>query len=995
MRRRFGRGRNNNKGQGEARGASIDATRWFERIVAEGVLPVSALERVAAEEVPDAFAVLATGTTEEGATLLVGFSPKSGGDAALATLAHAQRLLAEQGFTGEAVALAPDWSIASRRRLELLRAPALRFRAMAVSGLAEDGGEVGVEPAEPPIVVAPRQLASQLARGEDREIFLRGLEAFAGLAAKHGGAVRGTRLGAELVLLARRVAVLYARDGGVVLETLEPERSSAPLTSETIATAMDRLEGLLRKRLNDRRVREGEEGLRAQIVMQLAGVARLRATLIWPLAGSDPDVLDLAAVGEDGRCVVAAVRERMTLPALAAILDATLALRPALPALLAGASAPVLVGTPRLLLAAREYDALVLRALQLVGLEIGAFDVRTGRGGFELSPRDLLPASPSAASLPREPFAARAPREPMSERPAREPMPERSSREPMRERGDRDAFPERGGRDPLAEREASEPSQEQPRRDSSPDDRDPDGRRPRRGERAPRRDEPAVSAPPRFEAISLFDLDDEARPAAGESEEAAGTRRRRRGRRRRGRGSAGGPAPDEAGGRVERPWTPSEASASEPEAGGNRSDDVPEPWGARAEDTEPEPSEAGDEVALVEPEDVEDLGTGLHPLSEDMPEIEEEPVPSYDDDEEFSGEPLGDEERERRERELRRRARIAKAAPEIEPPPAPQLPRRRAAFVAHADRDSLAAAIVLARDLRMVEGFWVYPQEDLMTFFRSVATDLRGETPIYLVGFAASPARDSIGAAALYAGRIAWFDHHDWPPEDIESLRVAIGKENVHVHPGTGSSLPLVLDVRSRRSRFSDKLVELITARFSLHDHERWGRVWWQRLAELASRPGDKRAAVEPLLVGRPSDLAHEANRAPATEPPPEVDYVAGRDFRVVHFGGYTLAIVPVPRDLDLHLTARIARERFSAQLSLANHEGSELLVLTGEESVGRRGLDLGRMVSHLANEHEWVEALSDEDHVARLRVRDLSSRPERLDEVIAEIAMGRSIFEA
>ena len=217
---------------------------------------------------------------------------------------------------------------------------------------------------------------------------------------------------------------------------------------------------------------------------------------------------------------------------------------------------------------------------------------------------------------------------------------------------------------------------------------------------------------------------------------------------------------------------------------------------------------------------------------------------------------------EQRERELRRRARIAKAAPEVEPPAAPQLPRRRAAFVAHADRDSLASAIVLARDLRLVEGFWVYPQADLMTFFRSVATDLRGETPIYLVGFTATPARDTIGAAALYAGRIAWFDHHDWPPEDLESLRLAIGKENVHVQPGAGSSLPLVLDVRSRRSRFSDKLVELVTARFSLHDHERWGRVWWQRLAELAARPGDKRAAVEPLLVGRPSDLAHEAERA-------------------------------------------------------------------------------------------------------------------------------------
>ncbi len=611
--------------------------------------------------------------------------------------------------------------------------------------------------------------------------------------------------------------------------------------------------------------------------------------------------------------------------------------------------------------------------------------MRSGRGGLELSLRDLLPAAPAAAALPREPMVEHAPRETFGDRPPREAQPDR---------GGRGRGPERGPREPLAERGAREPFQDRPRPDAAPPAPAADERR----DSPPRREEPAASAaPPRFEAISLFDLEDESRPAAGEAEgdESPARRRRRRGRRRRGRGSVGGPGGDEAGGREERPWAPAAPEHGAAEADEARSDDTPEPWGARAKVAEPEPNEPLDEVALVEADDVEDLGTGLHPLVEDLPELEEEPVPSYDDEEEFTGEPLGDDERERRERDLRRRARIAKAAAEIEPAPAPQLPRRRAAFVAHADRDSLAAAIVLARDLRMVEGFWVYPQSDLMTFFRGVATDLRGETPIYLIGFAASPARDSIGAAALYAGRIAWFDHHDWPPEDIESLRMAIGKENVHVEPGTGSSLPLVLDVRSRRSRFSDKLVELITARFSLHDHERWGRVWWQRLAELAARPGDKRAAVEPLLVGRPSDLAHEASRAPAPAIPPEVEFVAGRDFRVVHFGGYTLAIVPVPRDLDLHLTARVARERFSAQLSLAHHDGAELVVLTGEEGVGRRGLDLGRMVSHLASEHEWIEVLSDEDHVARMRVRELPSRPERLDEVIAEIAMGRSIFEA
>ena len=82
------------------------------------------------------------------------------------------------------------------------------------------------------------------------------------------------------------------------------------------------------------------------------------------------------------------------------------------------------------------------------------------------------------------------------------------------------------------------------------------------------------------------------------------------------------------------------------------------------------------------------------------------------------------------------------------------------------------------------------------------------------------------------------------------------------------------------------------------------------------------------------------------------------------------------------------------APLSASYREGEEVLVLGGDEGRGRRGLDLGRMVEHLASKHAWIEALPDQDHVARLRVRGLVERPERLDEVIREIAMGRSILE-
>jgi hypothetical protein len=314
--------------------------------------------------------------------------------------------------------------------------------------------------------------------------------------------------------------------------------------------------------------------------------------------------------------------------------------------------------------------------------------------------------------------------------------------------------------------------------------------------------------------------------------------------------------------------------------------------------------------------------------------------------------------------------------------------------VVHADRRSLIAGILLARDVRLVEGIWVYPQVELMTFFRSVATDLHEQTPIYVVGFTASPARDTIQAASLYADRLAWFDHHDWPPEDLESLREAIGEQHLIVTPGTESSIPTVLTQRSRRSRFSDKIVELATGRFSQHDYERWGRVWWERLGAAAAKPGERKADIEPLLVGRPSDLASEAAEASTPPPPPEVEFVASRDFRLVHFGGYRMVVVSTPPEFDVHLAARIARERYGSQLSLAFVEGEEVVILGGDESSSRRNLDLMSMVLHVATKHDWIEAPRSEDYVARIRIRDLAANPDRLNDVIGEIAMGRSILE-
>jgi len=471
---------------------------------------------------------------------------------------------------------------------------------------------------------------------------------------------------------------------------------------------------------------------------------------------------------------------------------------------------------------------------------------------------------------------------------------------------------------------------------------DPRSRPPRsrsRGRGRPRKEERAEDG---IEEVSLFDLD-ETDGREGESEPRTSSRRRGR---RRGRRSRGG--------------------NSEPT--GSEEADTPQISAAAPSTGETDPDETG---AVADDDEI-------FALSEDAPDPD---VP----------EPVVYEEEEPAEATVPSSNFLESAAT---PDPRPR--RRRTAFVVRADRNAILAAVLMARSVRQLEGFWIYPQEELMTFFRSVATDLREDTSICVVGFTAAPhARDCIQAAALYRDRIDWLDNHDWPPEDLSSLREELGEDCVHVVGGLESPMPLAQSHNPRRSRFSDRLVDLGVGRFTLHDFERWGRVWWHRLGELVEQRGDQRAAVDPLLAGRPSDLAKEAARIPTPPSPPEVDWVSSRDFRLVHFSGYAMVVLDVPESLDLHLTARVVRERYGAQLSLAGVEAGELLVLAGDDIPGHRGFDFASMVEHLSAKYPWVETLPGEDRVARLRAHGIREEPGRIDEIVSEIAMGRSIVEA
>jgi hypothetical protein len=1001
MRRRFGRRRwrGGNGAEGGATRPPVDPS-WLARLAESGPAGVPPLSPLRRDDVPDWLCGLGLGESPTGEKTLAVFSPTSGIAAFLGAIVAGAGLAADSTQRLRVLAIAPNWREVDRRALSLATGLPFDLTALAVPALADEA-VVEAEPQSGALGTPPELAGAALASAAERARFDRALAGLRGLAAKHGGVVRGGDGVAELVLLARPVANLRAGLEGAVLDVIEPARASYRLGGEDLADALDRLEGQLRKFLSDRNIREGEDGLRARAWEALATAAGARTVRAWP-AGNECEAADFAGIDAEGTPIVGAARRRLDLGVLAAVLEAGLRLETIFAAFVAQAAPPVKLGAHGLALAGAEISGAVDVALRHLAIGARTFALREIPGGVDLSLRELG-AAPIRAAAPRAPEARQERRpEPPRER-AFEPRPVAAPpAETLRapDRDDRDERDDdddesgpfegadasdapggdgtgrrrrrrRGRRGRRGEGEAGAPRDRgghrapEPAADRGAERAPSEERAADRGaERGPSEDRaPDNAAGPRpFLEMSLFDLDDE--PSEGGGDDARGGRRRRRGRGRRGRRGEGteGPADDDEG--------------------------------------EPGRDEGPARIAAADPAEDEDADALLE-LSPDAPELEE-PEPQYEEGD-LEEAPLSASERLRMERERRRRAQVAAAplvgagGPDDAGPEAsetePELPRGRAAILAHADRRSILGALLLAREVRAIEGIWVYPQAELMTFFRSVGSDLRGNTPVYVVGFEAKPAHDAIQAASLYRGRIAWFDHRAWPPEDVHAMRQAIGTSMLHLTPGTESVLPAVLALCGRRSRFTDKLVDLLNGSFSQHDWERWGRLWWHRLGGFGRRPGDHRSDLEPLLAGRPSDLAREASRVPPPELPAEVEYAASEDFRLVHFGGYGLLVAEVPVELDAALSARILRERFSAALSLARTAGSETFVIGAEEN-GGRVLDVAGMVDHLGEKLEWVEALPGGDHVARFRIRDLERNPGRLDEVVAEIGMSRSILD-
>ena len=189
MMRRFARRR---RGSGRSAAAPIDTASVLQRMLEQRIVPAENLEAYEAEEVPPGFAALGRGEAKTGGQTLVAFSPRHASHALLAALAVGGRLAEAESFSGEVYVVAPDWVGAGRRLLGLIGKLPYRVIAVAAPGLAEDGAAVSPESRAAGAALSQSQIAGHLARPADRDLFLRAARGLEGLAAKHGGALRGS-----------------------------------------------------------------------------------------------------------------------------------------------------------------------------------------------------------------------------------------------------------------------------------------------------------------------------------------------------------------------------------------------------------------------------------------------------------------------------------------------------------------------------------------------------------------------------------------------------------------------------------------------------------------------------------------------------------------------------------------------------------------------------------------------------------------------------------
>jgi hypothetical protein len=256
-----------------------------------------------------------------------------------------------------------------------------------------------------------------------------------------------------------------------------------------------------------------------------------------------------------------------------------------------------------------------------------------------------------------------------------------------------------------------------------------------------------------------------------------------------------------------------------------------------------------------------------------------------------------------------------------------------------------------------------------------------------LVGFTAQPVpSETIAAAQVYRGQICWFDHHEWPIEDLERLREALGADAVFVVDSASSPLAAVVDVAERRSRFTDKLLDFSARRLSENDMQKWGYRLAGAIGRMARSSGDHRQEIQAILAGKPSDLPSADDVYAAEE-----GWLKTHEPRVVCFGEYQMAVGIVPEELDAGEVGRRLRMLTGARLSLSARAGDSVVLVGYNEE--KRHMNVQGLLEQLESKVSWLHARPSGDRIGRVEIDDLAQHPERIEAMIGEIVRHKSVL--
>jgi len=217
-------------------------------------------------------------------------------------------------------------------------------------------------------------------------------------------------------------------------------------------------------------------------------------------------------------------------------------------------------------------------------------------------------------------------------------------------------------------------------------------------------------------------------------------------------------------------------------------------------------------------------------------------------------------------------------------------------------------------------------------------------------------------------------------------LRAVLGRDSIVIAENAASPLAAVNQVTERRSRFTDKLVDLSARRLSESDMQKWGNRVIALIKRMAQTAGEHRAEIMPVLAGKPTDLPSAPDVYVA-----ETAWVEENDPRIVHFGEYQLAVARVPSHLDAGEVGRRLRLRTGARLSLATREGDDIVVLSCNDE--KRPLNVSGLLDAVGSQQPWVMPKSGGDRIGRARVEGLPDHPERMEALIGEIVRHRSVL--